>query len=267
MAAGAGLGAICTALLLGTAGGPDPVPSPGLDRTVFAPTGAAPALAEGDLAASPAVAEVDRTAGADMPLTAGTAARPSAAEWEAAVEAALEHELALVEAHLRDAGHGAPRLVAADRAPMDPEAAARAEAALDLSRRDRRELQRRLALAEHDPRLVDGIFGPATRAAIAAWQAAAGLPPTGFLDGDAVALLERQTEERFRAWQVATERDRRRRQTRMASAASPGPTAIPASANCQRNWSGQIAYGQNVACDLRGLRENVAHLLGVADRS
>ncbi len=144
-----------------------------------------------------------------------------------------------------------------------------AEAALDLSPMQRRELQRRLALAEHDPQLVDGIFGRATRAAIAGWQRAAGLPPTGYLDGQAMTLLEWQTEDRFRDWQTAEqERDRRRQRAQTAALTSPVPPATPAEAGkCQRLWSGEIAYGQNVRCDIRGLRENVAQFFQVSERS
>jgi len=52
-----------------------------------------------------------------------------------------------------------------------PEARAeRAEQALDLNRNTRREVQRDLSILGFDPRGIDGIFGPGTRAAISAWQ-------------------------------------------------------------------------------------------------
>ncbi|MCA0921491.1 peptidoglycan-binding domain-containing protein [Pseudooceanicola nanhaiensis] len=55
------------------------------------------------------------------------------------------------------------------------------EAALDLSRDDRRQIQRDLALLGHDPRGIDGLFGPATRSAIISRQKQTGAEPTGYL--------------------------------------------------------------------------------------
>lgn len=71
-------------------------------------------------------------------------------------------------------------------APGDP---ATAEAALDLARDTRREIQRRLGDLGFDTRGVDGQFGPATRAAIRAFQASRGIAATGFLDERTVAAL------------------------------------------------------------------------------
>lgn len=69
------------------------------------------------------------------------------------------------------------------RSESDPLALARdTEAALALSRDQRREIQRNLSLLGHDPRGIDGIFGPATRTAIGGWQRANGYQPTTFLD-------------------------------------------------------------------------------------
>jgi peptidoglycan hydrolase-like protein with peptidoglycan-binding domain len=246
MAAGVALGVIGTILLLEVGAGPT-----------------RPLQAGGDGAALAAAPDRDVAPGAPAALpSADRHASPTAGEWDAAVEAALDAELARLEAEIADDPPGGVY-----ETLVDAETAERAEAALDLSRGKRRELQRRLKLAEHDPRMVDGIFGPATRAAIAGWQSGAGLPATGYFDGQALALIERQTEEMFRAWQVAEKRDRRRRQTQTASVATSMPATSPASASCQRTWSGAIAYGQNVFCDLRGLRENVGQLFRASERS
>jgi peptidoglycan hydrolase-like protein with peptidoglycan-binding domain len=72
---------------------------------------------------------------------------------------------------------------------LDPEGA---EAALGLSREARRAVQRDLELLGYDPRGIDGVFGRGTRAAIAAWQRASGVPETGYLTGNQVALLQEQ---------------------------------------------------------------------------
>jgi peptidoglycan hydrolase-like protein with peptidoglycan-binding domain len=72
----------------------------------------------------------------------------------------------------------------------DAEAEVRAaEEALGLSRDGRRQVQRNLSLLGYDPRGIDGIFGPGSRAAISAWQRARGYPVTGFLTRDQVNAL------------------------------------------------------------------------------
>ena len=56
------------------------------------------------------------------------------------------------------------------------------EAALGLDRGTRRRVQEGLALAGFSPGPADGMFGPATRAAIRRWQASRTESPTGYLD-------------------------------------------------------------------------------------
>lgn len=86
------------------------------------------------------------------------------------------------------------------------------EAALNLSRDDRREIQRQLTLLGHSTRGIDGIFGPGTRGAIRGWQEGRGLTASGFIDADQRALLaadaaRRQAEidEQERQQQLARE--------------------------------------------------------------
>ena len=71
-------------------------------------------------------------------------------------------------------------------AAQDPAAV---EAALSLDRPTRRLIQRALSNEGFDPGAPDGLFGPRTRAAIRAWQAARDEPQTGYLDGDQLATL------------------------------------------------------------------------------
>ncbi|MGF1551585.1 MAG: peptidoglycan-binding domain-containing protein [Paracoccaceae bacterium] len=54
---------------------------------------------------------------------------------------------------------------------------------------DVRAAQEALAAAGLDPGAADGLMGPQTRAAIAAWQVRAGLEPTGVLDGPTLMRL------------------------------------------------------------------------------
>ena len=70
------------------------------------------------------------------------------------------------------------------------------EAALNLDQPARAEIQTRLNALGHDTRGIDGRFGSGTRAAISAWQRAAGLPATGYLNADQMARLRGQAVPR-----------------------------------------------------------------------
>ncbi|HSF94634.1 MAG TPA: peptidoglycan-binding protein [Thermohalobaculum sp.] len=72
---------------------------------------------------------------------------------------------------------------------------AEAEAALGLTIAQRRSVQENLSLLGHDPRGIDGAFGPGTRTAIRLWERANRLPETGYLDTEKYALLNRQAGE------------------------------------------------------------------------
>lgn len=76
------------------------------------------------------------------------------------------------------------------------EALKEAEAALRLNRTRRQEIQRALALLGFDPRGIDGVFGPATRRAVAAWQEANRYEAHGYLDRDQLFLLQEQARRR-----------------------------------------------------------------------
>ena len=63
------------------------------------------------------------------------------------------------------------------------------EAALALTRADRRLIQSALTAEGFAPGPADGVFGRRTRAAIGQWQAARGEEPTGYLDAEAAKSL------------------------------------------------------------------------------
>ncbi len=65
----------------------------------------------------------------------------------------------------------------------------RGDRALSLS--ERTELQRRLNALGYDTAGIDGRLGPATVAAVQAWQRANGLPPDGYVNADLLARLRR----------------------------------------------------------------------------
>ncbi|MEM0945108.1 MAG: caspase family protein [Pseudomonadota bacterium] len=73
-------------------------------------------------------------------------------------------------------------------ASTDPRVAL--EQSLDLTRSQKRRIQQTLTWLGHDPRGIDGIFGPGSRAAIRAWQAAEGRQAPGYLAPGEVARLE-----------------------------------------------------------------------------
>ncbi len=90
-----------------------------------------------------------------------------------------------------------------------PEARAeRAEQSLDLTRDQRRDIQRDLSLLEYNTRGIDGIFGRGTRAAVSDWQRANNFDPTGFLNRDQITRLDAQAERR--AAELEAEAERRR---------------------------------------------------------
>ncbi len=79
------------------------------------------------------------------------------------------------------------------------------EAALGLTRDARLAVQRALTELGYDTRGIDGVFGPGTRSAIAAWQRATGRSPSGYLDGPQVAALQ-DDAARARAAREAADR-------------------------------------------------------------
>lgn len=166
------------------------------------------------------------------------------------------------------AGMMVQEMAARDEAEIAVAAAAEDEEALALSAGKRREVQRRLQLARHDPRAIDGVFGPMTRTAIAEWQSQAGLPATGYLDRSALALLVEQTQADYRAWRTA---ERAREEREQVAAAGRRPLRRPTAMDrCARQGSGEVAYGQSVRCDFKGLRESFGslreNLAGLFDR-
>ncbi|MEL6607663.1 MAG: peptidoglycan-binding domain-containing protein [Pseudomonadota bacterium] len=79
----------------------------------------------------------------------------------------------------------------------DPVAEAEArEQALDLTRAERRAIQRNLSVLGFNTRGVDGIFGPGTRSAIGDWQTERGFGATGFLSGNQITVLRLQADVR-----------------------------------------------------------------------
>lgn len=153
------------------------------------------------------------------------------------------------------------------RAALAPQLA---EDELQLTRRTRQELQRRLRLIGYNPRGVDGIFGENTRQAIMDLQSDNDLNPTGFLDGDAKALLVSRSEQAYRNW--------RRKELRLAKqrrVTKPRPSVAPVAAmalppsrpapGCPRAQDGLIQQNASLGCDFEYLKEDFKALTRLFD--
>lgn len=152
-----------------------------------------------------------------------------------------------------------PRKVpAAVESPLAPNPlyAPAVEAALDLDVQDARLLQLALRKAGHKL-AVDGIIGPETRSALAAWQSVNGEVPTGHFTPDAVDALKAA------AAKIAPARASR----------SPRLHALPQmplvrEPACPTDDSGVGAYGFGPACDVKALGNRLSRLFdGSADAS
>lgn len=71
-----------------------------------------------------------------------------------------------------------------------------AEAALQLNRSQRQQIQRSLSILEFNTNGIDGIFGTGTRNAIRGWQQSRGFAVTAYLDGPQVNTLGQQAASR-----------------------------------------------------------------------
>jgi uncharacterized caspase-like protein/peptidoglycan hydrolase-like protein with peptidoglycan-binding domain len=84
-----------------------------------------------------------------------------------------------------------------DEALKGEASSAETEAALKLSAKDRRELQRRLTLAGFKPGKASPNFGPSQRGAIKEWQTTRAIAATGFLAPLQLKALRAQTEPAY----------------------------------------------------------------------
>lgn len=91
----------------------------------------------------------------------------------------------------------------------EPDRAERlAEDALAMSRDDRRDIQRDLTILSFDPRGIDGIFGPGTRAAVTNWQQQNGFTQSGYLTREQITRLDAQAARRAAELEAEAERAR-----------------------------------------------------------
>lgn len=89
-------------------------------------------------------------------------------------------------------------------------AAEAGEQALNLSRDQRRNIQRALTLIDFNTRGIDGIFGRGTRAAIGAFQEAQGFEPTGYLNREQIRRLDQLARARSAELEEEAQREAER---------------------------------------------------------
>ncbi len=144
------------------------------------------------------------------------------------------------------------------RFPLGREDLERLEAALDLGRADRRDVQLRLRVAGFPPGALDGSFGPRTRAALEDWQRARGHHASGLLNAASLGALRAETQEA-----AAAER-RRLAALRAAQASEPSPRDRPQPDRtddaCARDEAGRVEAGRSFRCDVVFLREDLTAL-------
>ena len=139
---------------------------------------------------------------AEAPDEAPAPERPALDDERAAWAAALAlNTIEGYEQFLRDHPDGVNAVLA--RAAIerlraaDPQAGARAaEEALNLTRDQRRQVQRNLSLLGFDTRGIDGIFGRGTRGAITAWQRRNDYEESGYLDREQIERIDAQAARR-----------------------------------------------------------------------
>lgn len=151
---------------------------------------------------SSAVPFLSTAATAPQPPVIGGGTTSADAERASFLLAQRQNTIASYEEHLRIWPGGANASAARSaldrlRAAADPTAQARAaEDALALTRDQRRQIQRDLTLLDFNPRGIDGVFGPGTRAAITAWQRANGAEANAFLTRDQITRIAAQAARR-----------------------------------------------------------------------
>jgi hypothetical protein len=137
--------------------------------------------------------------------------------------------------------------------PPMPEATAEVVES-DLTRAQRRAVQRRLRMAGHDAGASDGVFGPNTRAAIASFQEAAGFHATGDLDAETLRALKEDTDADYTAW---AESHRLVASSGAQAAANTETERYAPADGCARGPDGSILEHQGLGCDLRGFGNSI----------
>jgi hypothetical protein len=132
-----------------------------------------------------------------------------------------------------------PVEAAADPAVTLTEPATKAsESVLELTRTERREIQRRLDLLDYNTRGIDGVFWPGSRTAIRQWQTDVGVPSSSYFDLNQIALLREMSQDLYTTWNARPKRYTDR-------------------FGCLREPNGTIIQGRTFKCDLNAASQSM----------
>ncbi|MGE4610870.1 MAG: peptidoglycan-binding domain-containing protein [Paracoccaceae bacterium] len=132
----------------------------------------------------------------------------------------------------------APAIMVATDTTPSPRATLADEKEIELSRTDRREIQRRLVLLGYDTRGVDGVFGDGSRSAIRRWQQDSSLPISGYLDLNQLAVLRAVSQDLSAEWDAR-------------------PKRYYDKNGCLREPNGAIVQGRSFKCDLSAASQSL----------
>jgi peptidoglycan hydrolase-like protein with peptidoglycan-binding domain len=196
------------------------------------------------------IAEAERRAAEEETLRRAVAESRRLAD-EARARAEAERPSAAQEAQRKaeaEARQKAEDQAAAEaQAAVDRKAAEAAETALRLGVPERQRLQVALTALGFDTHGHDGVLGPRSREMIAAWQAAHGQRPTGFLNESQYQLIRSAAAvaiSRYDDEQQKQAEDRNKAEEQAKAVAFPPtrPNPPAPTATVDGTYSGQISY-------------------------
>ncbi len=173
--------------------------------------------ADGFVSRFSTLATGEQTAAPDRPAPVDTAQQREQRLWQIARETnTAEGYLRFLDQVPRGAFAELARIRIEELQTTEPDIdpAQQVEIDLALTRDQRRQVQRDLTILEHDPRGIDGLFGPASRRAITQWQTANRFQGSGYLNKRQNGLLRQQAQ--LRSDQLAEEAKRKAEAERTA---------------------------------------------------
>lgn len=132
----------------------------------------------------------------------------------------------------------APEPTSPQNTDLQERATIEVENTLELTKTDRREIQRRLSLLDYNTRGIDGVFGNGTRTAIRQWQRDSDVPSSGYLNAGQIDLLREMSADEYATWNARPKRYTDRN-------------------GCLREPNGVIVQGRSFKCDLAAASQSI----------